>query len=42
MPKWGNQDYKSAVFDQLAKGSGGGDRDEDHFPSGEVKSGETI
>jgi hypothetical protein len=33
MPKWGNQDYKSAVFEQLSKGSsgsGGGDN-EDHF-----------
>jgi hypothetical protein len=29
MPQWGNQDYKSAVFDQLSKGSGGGD--DDHF-----------
>jgi len=27
MPNWGNQDYKKAVFDQLAQGSG----DEDHF-----------
>jgi len=26
MPKWGNQDYKSAVFEQLAKGS---QRDDD-------------
>jgi hypothetical protein len=35
MPQWGNQDYKSAVFEQLAKGSGGGsadnDTDTDHF-----------
>jgi hypothetical protein len=31
MPQWGNQDYKSAVFEQLAKGSGGGDDDQDHF-----------
>jgi hypothetical protein len=30
MPRWGNQDYKSAVFQQLAQGSGGGS-DEDHF-----------
>jgi hypothetical protein len=30
MPKWGTQDYKSAVFEQLAKGSGGGE-DQDHF-----------
>jgi len=29
MPQWGNQDYKKAVFDQLAQGSGGGD--DDHF-----------
>ncbi|MBX6313299.1 MAG: hypothetical protein IRY99_10360 [Isosphaeraceae bacterium] len=29
MPRWGNQDYKEAVFRQLAEGSGGGD--EDHF-----------
>ncbi|SIO20398.1 hypothetical protein SAMN05444166_2976 [Singulisphaera sp. GP187] len=37
MPQWGNQDYKSAVFEQLSKGSGGGgggsgnDDDEDRF-----------
>ena len=33
MPKWGSQDYKSAVFEQLSKGSGGGgEKDEpDHF-----------
>lgn len=32
MPQWGNQDYKSAVFEQLSKGSGGGgDDDQDHF-----------
>jgi hypothetical protein len=30
MPQWGNQDYKSAVFQQLAQGSGGND-DQDHF-----------
>src|SRR4051812_7644365 len=30
MPVWGNQDYKSAVFEQLAGGSGG-KGDEDHF-----------
>jgi len=30
MPKWGTQDYKSAVFEQLAGGSGG-DSGEDHF-----------
>ncbi len=28
MPQWGNQDYKHAVFEQLAQGSGGSD---DHF-----------
>jgi hypothetical protein len=28
MPQWGNQDYKRAVFEQLAQGSGG---DDDHF-----------
>ena len=26
MPQWGNQDYKKAVFEQLAQGSGGGGR----------------
>lgn len=33
MPRWGNQDYKKAVFDRLAKGSGKGkdDDDDDHF-----------
>jgi hypothetical protein len=34
MPKWGSQDYKKAVFEQLSGGSGGGGdsgRDEDHF-----------
>jgi len=31
MPQWGNQDYKKAVFEQLAKGSGGGGSDDDHF-----------
>ena len=30
MPVWGNQDYKSAVFEQLSKGTGG-KGDEDHF-----------
>src|SRR6185312_13962232 len=30
MPQWGNQDYKNAVFQQLAQGSGGNDG-EDHF-----------
>jgi len=29
MPQWGNQDYKKAVFQQLAQGSGGGE--DDHF-----------
>ena len=29
MPQWGNQDYKKAVFEQLAQGSGGGE--DDHF-----------
>jgi len=29
MPKWGNQDYKGAVFEQLAKGSG--KENDDHF-----------
>jgi len=29
MPQFGNQDYKSAVFQQLSEGSGG--QDEDHF-----------
>ena len=32
MPQWGNQDYKSAVFEQLSKGSGGDDQDHfEHF-----------
>lgn len=32
MPKWGNQDYKSAVFEQLSKGSDSKDQgDDDHF-----------
>jgi len=32
MPRWGNQDYKKAVFDQLAQGSGGdGDDHFEHF-----------
>jgi len=30
MPRWGNQDYKGAVFEQLSKGSGG-DSGGDHF-----------
>ena len=31
MPQWGNQDYKSAVFEQLAKGSGSDAQETDHF-----------
>ncbi len=31
MPQYGNQDYKSAVFEQLAKGSAGANQDDDHF-----------
>ena len=33
MPKWGTQDYKNAVFQQLSQGSGSGPSggDEDHF-----------
>ena len=31
MPQYGNQDYKSAVFEQLSKGSSDGGQDEDHF-----------
>src|SRR4051812_40742516 len=33
MPKWGTQDYKDAIFQQLSQGSGGGGggHDEDHF-----------
>ena len=31
MPQYGSQDYKSAVFEQLSKGSSGGRDDEDHF-----------
>ena len=30
MPQYGSQDYKSAVFDQLSKGSSS-DQDDDHF-----------
>ena len=30
MPQWGSQDYKSAVFEQLSKGSSAGEG-EDHF-----------
>ena len=30
MPQWGSQDYKKAVFEQLARGSGQGG-DDDHF-----------
>ena len=50
MPQWGNRDYKSAVFEQLSKGSGGGGDDEEdrfeHFdnfstraPRSEVEAG---
>jgi hypothetical protein len=38
MPQWGNQDYKKAVFEQLAQGSGGGDN-QDHFQHFENFSG---
>ena len=32
MPRWGSQDYKSAVFEQLSKGSDGGGNDSfEHF-----------
>jgi len=31
MPTWGNQDYKGAVFDQLAKGTNGNDAGDDRF-----------
>ena len=31
MPKWGNSDYKKAVFEKLSQGSGAGGDDEDHF-----------
>lgn len=31
MPQYGNQDYKSAVFEQLSKGSSGANQDDDHF-----------
>ncbi len=32
MPQWGNQDYKSAVFEQLSKGSTSDDQDHfEHF-----------
>ena len=30
MPKWGSQDYKSAVFEQLSQGSGKDDSKDDH------------
>ena len=30
MPQWGNKDYKSAVFEQLSKGSGGGNDEDDN------------
>ncbi|MEO6809738.1 MAG: hypothetical protein ABI353_11555 [Isosphaeraceae bacterium] len=47
MAKWGSQDYKRAVFDQLSKGSGGADEDHaghfENFSSGaprrDVESG---
>ena len=31
MPQYGNQDYKSAVFEQLSKGSAQNNQDDDHF-----------
>lgn len=31
MPQYGNQDYKSAVFEQLSKGSSDASQDDDHF-----------
>ena len=31
MPQFGNQDYKSSVFEQLSKGSDGAKDDDDHF-----------
>ena len=31
MPQYGNQDYKSAVFEQLSKGSSQSNQDDDHF-----------
>jgi len=32
MPRWGNKDYKDAVFEQLSKGSGSdNENDDDHF-----------
>lgn len=31
MPRWGNQDYKNAVFAKLAQGSSGAQADDDHF-----------
>src|SRR5947207_140314 len=32
MPQWGTQDYKNAVFEQLAQGSGNGNKDQfEHF-----------
>ncbi len=49
MPQWGTQDYKSAVFDQLSKGSDKPEANEDHFahfdnfsagaPRGDVERG---
>src|SRR4051812_6263685 len=43
MPRWGTQDYKSAVFEQLSKGSGddgGGDHFEhfENFSAGAPRS----
>ncbi len=31
MPQYGNQDYKSAVFEQLSKGTSASNQDDDHF-----------
>ena len=31
MPQYGSQDYKSAVFEQLSKGSSDSGQDDDHF-----------
>lgn len=48
MPKWGTQDYKQAVFDQLSKGSNGNSNEDrfQHFenfsagaPRGDVERG---
>jgi hypothetical protein len=42
MPKWGTQDYKNAVFEQLAQGSGGDREDRfehfENFSSGAPRS----